>query len=157
MERGPDGISCIFFCHDGEGNFVMHKRSQNCRDERGNWEAGGGAIKFGEQTEEAVTREIMEEYGTRPLDLKFIGYRDVLREINGAQTHWVALLWVARVNREEVKIGEPDKMDEIGWFQKDNLPSPLHSQFMGFFEEVEKANREIIDQVLKSPLIDINK
>lgn len=66
MVKGIDyiGITCIFFCHDGNGKILMHKRSKNCRDEIGNWD-----------------------------------------------------------------IGEPDAMDELGWFRTENLPDPLHSQF----------------------------
>ena len=30
----------------------------------------------------------------------------------------------------EVRIGEPEKMDELGWFTLDALPEPLHSQFL---------------------------
>lgn len=37
LQRGIDfiGITCVFYCHDGQGNFLMHKRSKNCRDEIG--------------------------------------------------------------------------------------------------------------------------
>ena len=33
MEVGIDytGISVVFLCHDNEGNFLMNKRSKNCR------------------------------------------------------------------------------------------------------------------------------
>lgn len=134
MERGIDypGITCVFFCHDGVGNLLMHKRSQNARDEKGCWDVGGGAMEFGESPEDTVRREIKEEYCTKPLGLKFIDVENILRENDGVNTHWVALLYVARLQRDEVKIGEPDKMDEIGWFRKNNLPSPLHSQFDRF-------------------------
>ena len=32
------------------------------------------------------------------------------------------------VDPKQVKIGEPDKFDDIGWFEIDNLPDKLHSQ-----------------------------
>jgi 8-oxo-dGTP diphosphatase len=34
-----------------------------------------------------------------------------------------------QVDPEKIKIGEPHKIDELGWFTSDNLPTPLHSQF----------------------------
>jgi hypothetical protein len=32
------------------------------------------------------------------------------------------------VDPTKVKNNEPEKIDEIGWFSLDKLPSPLHSQ-----------------------------
>jgi len=54
---------------------------------------------------------------------------DIFRIQNGINTHWIAVPFFVRVNPEEVKIGEPEKMSEIGWFTIDNLPTPLHSGF----------------------------
>ncbi len=35
MKKGEDftGVTIVYFCHDGNGNFLMKKRSANCRDE----------------------------------------------------------------------------------------------------------------------------
>ena len=48
MKKGEDyiGVSVVYFCHDGKGNFVMAKRSENCRDEIGNWDIGGGGLNL---------------------------------------------------------------------------------------------------------------
>ena len=37
MKKGIDctGVCVVYFCHDGEGNFVMGRRSENARDEHG--------------------------------------------------------------------------------------------------------------------------
>jgi len=130
MKKGEDytGVSIIYFCHDVAGNFVFAKRSKNCRDEIGNWDSGGGALEFLDTVENTLKKEIKEEYCTNILDYEFLGYRDVHRERTGVKTHWVALDFKVLVDREKVKIGEPHKFDEIGWFKLDNLPSPLHSQ-----------------------------
>lgn len=50
MRQGFDyiGVTTVFYCHDGKGNLLLHKRSQTCRDEKGRWDCGGGALKFGE-------------------------------------------------------------------------------------------------------------
>ena len=47
MEEGVEyiGVGVVFFCHDGEGNFILSKRTKNTRDEHGRWDPGGGAIK----------------------------------------------------------------------------------------------------------------
>jgi len=132
MQKGVDfiGISIVYICHDGKGNFLFQKRGANCRDENGRWDTGGGGLEFKDTVEETLRKEIMEEYCTPVLAHEFLGYRDVHRENNGKKTHWVALDFKVLVDREKVKNGEPHKFDDIGWFKLDNLPSPLHSQVM---------------------------
>ncbi len=50
MKKGIDyiGVTCVFYCHDGKGKLLLHKRSENCRDEKGRWDCGGGAMELGE-------------------------------------------------------------------------------------------------------------
>lgn len=130
MKKGEDftGISVIYFCHDGNGNFLLNKRSKNCRDEVGNWDCGGGGLEFNDTIENTLSKEIREEYCADILGYEFLGYRDVHRESEGKKTHWVALDFKVMVDRSKVKNGEPHKFNEIGWFKINNLPSPLHSQ-----------------------------
>lgn len=138
MKKGVDftGVSIVFHCHDGKGNFVMGKRSQNARDERGKWDQGGGALEFGEKIENALKREIKEEYGAKVLDYEFIGLMDVHRkDHNGNKTHWIALCHKVLVERESVRNASPKDHDEIGWFTLDKLPDPLHSQMPVFLKK----------------------
>ncbi|MCB9805996.1 NUDIX domain-containing protein [Candidatus Nomurabacteria bacterium] len=137
MQKGVDhiGVSVVFYCHDGEGNFVMSKRNQERRDERGCWDPGGGALDLHENVEETLKREVMEEYGVEPLEFEFLGYRDVHRENGDDKTHWVSLDFKVLVDREKVINNEPHKHDEVGWFTLDDLPSPLHSQMNYFVEK----------------------
>lgn len=131
LKRGVDhiGVTVNFIIHDGNGRVLLQKRSHQCRDEKGRWDVGGGAVEFGETLEDAAKREIMEELCAVPKQLEFLQVYDAHRDNDGIQTHWVAINFAALVDPKEIKIGEPHKIDEIGWFTKDNLPSPLHSQF----------------------------
>lgn len=141
LRKGVDhiGVTCIFFCHDGRGNFVLYKRSDKCRDEQGRWDNGGGALDFGENFEEAVKREVKEEYCADAVDVQFLTASNVLRKNGQEDTHWIALIFAVRVDPKQVAIGEPDKMEEIGWFQAGSFPEPLHSQTLRHFESVEQA------------------
>jgi len=132
LKRGVDfiGVTVPFVVHDGKGRVLLQKRSKNCRDEHGRWDVGGGSMEFGENWEEAVRREVKEELGAEPLKVEFLHAFNALRDNNGTPTHWVALVHAVEVNPEEVKIIETDKIDEIGWFTMDSLPSPLHTQIM---------------------------
>lgn len=130
MEQGIDyiGTTVVFFCHDGQGNYLLSKRSVNCRDEHGCWDPGGGGVDFGEKVEDVLRREIKEEYCADILEFEEIGFLDVHRKHAG-RTHWIALLYRVLVDPKQVANGEPHKFDEIGWFTLDNLPNQLHSQF----------------------------
>lgn len=130
MKKGVDfiGLCACFYCHDGNGNYVFHKRSANCRDEQGMWDCGGGSVQFGETVEQALIREIKEEYGADALKIELLGSYDALRDNDGVPTHWHVCKYKVLVDRHQVKLNEPDKQDEIGWFKIDDLPSPLLSQ-----------------------------
>lgn len=134
MKKGEDyiGISVVFICHDGKGNFLFSKRGVNARDEQGTWDCGGGGLEFGDTVENTLQKEIAEEYCTNVLEYDFLGFRDVHREQNSKKTHWLALDFKVLIDPSKVKNGEPHKLDEIAWFTLNNLPTPLHSQLPKF-------------------------
>lgn len=117
----------VFLCHDGKGNYLLHQRGPNTRDEAGRWDWGGGAVEFGENIEDALRREIREEYRAEALDYEFLGFRQVHREADGKKTHWIAFDYRARVDPAQVSAADPD-VEKIGWFKMNDLPQPLHSQ-----------------------------
>ncbi len=132
------GITTPFYCIDGDGKLLMHKRSINCRDEQGMWDCGGGQLEFGETPEEGVLREVKEEYGC---DGEIVGQLpaiSVFRKQNGKDTHWLALPFIVKVNPKHVVINEPEKIDELGWFTLIELPQPLHSAFDNYILKTER-------------------
>lgn len=133
-KKGIDytGITIVYFCHDGKGNFVMAQRSSQARDEQGRWDVGAGGLEFDDTIENTLKKEIKEEYCTDVLDFEFLGYRDVHREHEGKKTHWVTFDFKVLVEPSLVRIGEPHKFDNIGWFTLENLPNPIHSQLSNF-------------------------
>ena len=112
-KKGVDftGVSVVFICHDGNGNILMNKRSQKCRDEHGNWDIGGGSLEFGHKIEDTLKREIKEEYCTDVLSHEFLGFRDIHREVNGKNTHWIGLDFKVHVDRSQAKNGEPEHLE----------------------------------------------
>ena len=130
MKTGVDytGVAVGFYCHDGKGSFVFHKRSENCRDERGTWTNGGGKLEFGESPEAALLREIKEEYGCDGIIEEMLPAQSFFQTLpDGTGKHWITLLYIVRVNREEARLNEPESMTEIGWYRLNELPSPLHA------------------------------
>ncbi|GAA3351704.1 hypothetical protein GCM10020358_82410 [Amorphoplanes nipponensis] len=125
MSREPR-VSCVFICHDGAGDILLARRSAGARDEPGAWDTGAGALEFGETFDAAVIREVREEYAAEPREITMLGVRNVVRA--EPPSHWVAVVFAVRVDRDAVAIGEPHKFDELGWFRPGSLPAPLHSQ-----------------------------
>ncbi len=132
------GVVVCALVHDGKDNILLLKRGVKARDEHGKWDICGGALDFGESVEDGLKRELMEELCTEAMDMKFLEAVEVIRQQDDTKTHWIALLHAVRVDPQTVKLGEPHKFDEIGWFSAKTLPSPLHSQF----PKVLKAARE---------------
>lgn len=121
------GITTPFYCVDGKGHLLMHKRSKNCRDEKGRWDTGAGQLNFGEDVERGVLREVKEEYGCSGIILAQVPPHSVIRVQNGVRTHWLAIPHIILVDPEKVKNNEPHKIDELGWFSLEALPAPIHS------------------------------
>lgn len=137
MKKGVDfvGVSVTSFCHDGAGNVFLNKRGIHCRDEHGRWDLCGGGLEFGDTTIATMHKEIKEEYCTDVLGYEFLGYRDILREHDGAKTHWIGLDFTVLIDRAKAKNGEPYKFDEVGWFRVGAFPEPMHSQWPFFWEK----------------------
>ncbi|MFA5937037.1 MAG: NUDIX domain-containing protein [Candidatus Paceibacterota bacterium] len=129
MKKGIDyiGIAIGYVCHDGNGNYLMNKRSVNCRDEHGTWDFGGGGLEVGEEIECCLKKEIKEEYGVEPISYSFLGYIDNFRNLDGVDTHWICLEFLVQIDPLKVINGEPHKFEELKWFKINNLPRPLHS------------------------------
>jgi 8-oxo-dGTP diphosphatase len=136
VQKGIDytGITIVYFCHDGKGNFIMSKRNKNARDEHGRWDIGGGGLDFGDTVEDTLRKEIKEEYCTEVLSSEFLGYRDVHRFRDGKPDHWVALDFKVLVDAKKAKNGAPQKFDEVKFFRFDAIPQPVHSQFSHFLK-----------------------
>ncbi len=119
----------------------MLKRGQQCKDEQGTWEFGGGGVHVGEQLTDAVKREVNEEFGTSPQEIEFLGHDEGFRtNKDGHATHWIFFHYKVLVSRGEVKNNEPDMHDELRWVTLDTLPTPLHSSLAA---EIKKYRQQL--------------
>lgn len=138
------GIAVVFLCHDGAGNIVMALRGKDTRDEQGRWDIGAGALEHGLTLEEQLKKEIQEEYGTTVINLEYMGYRTIMREYAGEQTHWVGMDFAVHVDAASVHNNEPHKLDEVGWYTLDALPTPLHSQLPFFLNKYQNTLNRLL-------------
>lgn len=141
LRRGVDhiGISAAAVIHDGHGKILLMQRGPKARDENGRWDIVGGAIEFGESIDDALVREVSEELLTEPYDITFLVAYDAHREHNGDKTHWICLLHSARIDPSKIKIGEPTKISQLGWFGLADIPTPQHSMLHKALSAAQEA------------------
>ena len=126
MKKAIDyiGVSAGAMIFNDKGELFLSKRGQKCKNERGYWETPGGSVELGETLEQATKREMLEEYGAEIEIIEPFPAADHFIPDEGQ--HWVAHTFLAKFKFGQVpKIMEPGKCDGIGWFQLDDLPSPL--------------------------------
>ncbi|MEZ5428879.1 MAG: NUDIX hydrolase [Pyrinomonadaceae bacterium] len=92
-----------------------------------NWGLPGGFIEHGENPEEAIRRELLEEIGLELENLRFFRIRTIGRHIEilfAAETSGTGRVLSREINR-------------LGWFTKATLPA-----------EVSRTQRKIIEEIL---------
>ncbi len=63
-KKGEYGMVVCVWVYDGRGNILLTRRAPE-KSFAGTWENSGGAVKAGENSRQAVARELFEETGIR--------------------------------------------------------------------------------------------
>jgi 8-oxo-dGTP diphosphatase len=99
----------------------------------GQWAFPGGKLELQESWVDCGRREVYEEAGLRvQMDLEEAGLSN---DVWGGQRHYVTIYMLARSNKGEAKVMEPDKCSVWGWFSPTNLPSPLFLPARNFLKK----------------------
>jgi 8-oxo-dGTP diphosphatase len=110
MIAGVDyiGVSIGAVIINDNSEILLLKRSQNAKNEKGKWEAPGGAVNFWEKRDDAVKREMKEEIG---VEVEIIDVLPVVDEILPEdKQHWVGTSYLVKIkNNQNPKIMEPKK------------------------------------------------
>lgn len=109
------------FITDPSGRLLLVKRRRP--PEAGCWGLPGGKVDFGERLVETVAREILEEVG---LVIAVGALICIVDQIDlDAGTHWVAPTYRAQITGGAAANLEPQALEAIGWFGREDLPHPL--------------------------------
>jgi 8-oxo-dGTP diphosphatase len=81
----------------------------------------GGKIHFGEKIQEAARREVEEEIGIVPKNLRIVSVTNEIRN----DAHFVTIGFLCEEFEGEPKVMEPEEITEWRWFPIDNLPNPI--------------------------------
>jgi len=94
---------------------------------RGYWAPPGGHLDFGETPEQCAVRETLEETGLRVENVRFIAMtNDLIPEM---ERHYITIWMRADATSGSATICDPAEISELGWFERDALPSPRHVFF----------------------------
>jgi len=111
------GIGVMIF---KDGKILLGKRKGSHGD--GEYAFPGGHFEYGESFENCVLREIAEECGIKVKNIKFQFVSNFKKYI---PKHYVHLHFTADWVSGEPQVLEPEKCDNWGWYDIDNLPEPL--------------------------------
>lgn len=97
----------------------------------------GGHVEFGESPIEAVKREAREELDIEIENVQFVSCTNMRKY----GKHYIDVSFVAEIISGDPTIMEPHKIESIGWFHLDSLPSPLFEPVRIALEAVRTGNR----------------
>jgi 8-oxo-dGTP diphosphatase len=116
------GVAAIIT--DKEGRILMGQRKGS--HGAGTWSLPGGHIDFGEEPEDTIRREVLEETG---LDVGQVIVHEGCPYVNtyfhkeGKQ--YITLFFVAEYIGGEPQLKEPEKCGGWSWYPHNCLPKPL--------------------------------
>ncbi len=125
MKPGKDyiGVGCGALIINNKNETLLTKRTPKSRNQAGLWSKPGGMVEFNESVEDALIREVKEELGVDIELIRPLGFTNHI--LNSEDQHWVAIHYLAKIIKGEPCIMEPDKIEEIKWFNFNNLPDNI--------------------------------
>ena len=112
-----------------DGKVLLGKRKGSHGEGQFAWP--GGHMEYMESFEQVAKREVKEETGLEIENVRFLRLYN-LKEY--APKHYVDIGLIADWKSGEPKIMEPNKCEGWGWYDMDNLPSPLFGTIPTYIE-----------------------
>lgn len=118
-ELRPKGAIGVYIVRDGKICLFL----RNSKHAGGTWCPPGGHIEYGESFFDAGSREAKEESGIDVKDLEILGVTNDVYE--NEKKHYVTVHTKPVSYDGEPALMEPDKFDEMRWFDLSALPENL--------------------------------
>ena len=93
----------------------------------GQWSPPGGHLDFGETPEQCAIRETLEETGLQVSNIRFVAVTNDL--IPDMQRHYITVWMRADASSGTAVVSDAAEIADVGWFERDALPSPRHVFF----------------------------
>ena len=114
---GEYGLVVCVWVYDGEGNLLLTRRAPG-KSFAGTWENSGGAAQAGENSRQAVVRELFEETGIRAEETDF----ELLSSERHRNTHYDFYCLKRKVPLEQIVL-QPGETDSVRWASIDEVRS----------------------------------
>ncbi|MDO8638073.1 MAG: NUDIX hydrolase [Candidatus Daviesbacteria bacterium] len=98
---------------DSDEKILLLQRNNQNSSYQGYWQLPEGKIEFGEQSEEALKRELLEEIGVKNASVKLCDVSASLMYAKGKNYHVVRIVYNVRT-RDKIVLGEDHS--EFNWF-----------------------------------------
>jgi ADP-ribose pyrophosphatase YjhB (NUDIX family) len=115
------GVGAGLVIQRNDGKVLLCRRLK--APEAGFWNIVGGKVDHMESSADAARREAEEETGLLIHAVEFLCHAE--ERIPADNQHWLSMIHFTRAFSGEPRLTEPDKLSELGWFDLDQLPSPL--------------------------------
>lgn len=125
LKPGKDyiGVGGGVLIFNKKKEIFLAQRIGKVKNEAGWWSKPGGSIEYGEKAVNAMKREIKEEHGIEIDIWGYLPHTDhILKKEN---QHWLAVNFLADIKKGIPRIMEPEKCNQIGWFNIKKLPKKL--------------------------------
>jgi 8-oxo-dGTP diphosphatase len=128
QNRPKVGTGVFIINNENQLLFLLRKGSHG----EGSWCIPGGHLEFGESFLDSAKREVKEETGLKIKDIEVVGVTNDL--FAKEKKHYVTIFMKALGWQGTPKIMEAEKCTKMGWFDLNNLPSPLFVSDINFFK-----------------------
>ena len=108
-KRGEYGLVVCVWVYDGMGNLLMTRRAKE-KSYAGTWENSGGAAKAGENSRQAIARELFEETGIRAGEESF----EFLESTRDKNCHYDFYCLQHRIAADQIRL-QPGETDDAKW------------------------------------------
>ena len=108
-KKGEYGLVACVWVYDGRGHILLTRRAPE-KSGAGSWENSGGAVQAGENSRQAIARELFEETGIRAEEEEF----ELLDTGCDGSTHYDYYCIRRQVPLSEIVL-QPGETDDVRW------------------------------------------
>ena len=117
---GEYGLVVCVWVYDGNGNILLTRRAPG-KSFAGTWENSGGAAKAGENSRQAIARELFEETGIRAEEDEF----ELLDSDRDRNFHFDFYCLKRQTPLEEIVL-LPGETDDVQWASMQQVRNMVH-------------------------------
>lgn len=140
MEKEQRVITDAIIYH--QGKFLILKRSSKEKIFPNKWELPSGEVEFGEDPNETVIREVKEETGIIPLNIRLHKVKHHVFEKETKIRHNIQLLFLVEINSHHVTLSE--EHEDFAWVDLDK-----YDLFDDIVNILREARKEVEDKFIK--------